>query len=270
MVDKLRVWWTVLRDGNTAVPSSRPRVRTTVQIKLRGRCLSFRTGPITESTRCARLAETTCSRSCPQAATAATPSAPDCNRFFKVLKARKVLSVDPSVRLRLGAPESCQALPADLALIKEGLTSPNPTRAAMTALPAFHGLVAGQLRALHLTDIRDGRLHLDSRTILLAEAVRVRLTAYLDYRNHRWPHTANPHLFIHYRTALGTKPVGTRWPGLVLGTAARDIRTDRILDEVSATDGDVRCLCDLFGVSVKAASRYTAVLDPPEPITTPQ
>jgi hypothetical protein len=35
---------------------------------------------------------------------------------------------------------------------------------------------------------------------------------------------SHPHLYIHYRTA----PVGTRWP--ILGTAARDIRTDRILD----------------------------------------
>jgi hypothetical protein len=61
----------------------------------------------------------------------------------------------------------------------------------------------------------------------------------------------------HYRTALGTAPVGTRWPGLVLGTAARDIRTDRILDEVRATGGDGRRVCDLFGLSVKAAHRYS-------------
>jgi hypothetical protein len=87
----------------------------------------------------------------------------------------------------------------------------------------------------------------------LAEPVCVRLAAYLDYRSTRWPNTANPHLFIHYRTA----PVGTRWPGLVLGTAAPDIRTDRILDEVRATGGDGRRVCDLFGLSVKAAHRYS-------------
>jgi hypothetical protein len=130
----------------------------------------------------------------------------------------------------------------------------------MTALLAFHGLSSGQLRALQLTDIRDVRLHLNSRTILLAEAVRVRLTANLDYRNQRWPHTANPHLFNHHRTTLSTKPVGTRWPGLVMGTAARDIRTDRI-HEVRATGGDLRRICALFGLSVKDAARYTAVLE---------
>ncbi|MEC3978885.1 hypothetical protein [Amycolatopsis sp. H20-H5] len=48
-----------------------------------------------------------------------------------------------------------------------------------------------------------------------------------------------------------------------MGTAARDIRTNRILDEVRATGGDVRRICDLFGLSVKAAARYTAILDHP-------
>ncbi|MEV8442152.1 hypothetical protein AB0425_32655, partial [Actinosynnema sp. NPDC051121] len=181
--------------------------------------------------------------------------------IFTVLKAHKVVFTDPTSRLRLGAPERRQPLPADLDLMQEGLTSPNPTRAAMTALLAFHGLAAGQLRTLQLTDIRDGRLHLDGRTILLAEPVRVRLGAYLDYRTQRWPHTANPHLFIHHRTALGVNPVGTRWPGLVLGTAARDIRTDRILDEVRATGGDLRRICALFGMSVKGAARYTSTVE---------
>jgi hypothetical protein len=44
----------------------------------------------------------------------------------------------------------------------------------------------------------------------------------------------------------------------------RAIREDRILDEVLATGGDLRRLCDLFGLSVKAAHRYTALLDHPD------
>lgn len=106
-------------------------------------------------------------------------------------------------------------------------------------------------------------MHLAGRTILLAEPVHVRFAAHLNYRTQHWPHTANPHVFIHHRTALGTKPVGTHWPGLVLGIAARDIRTDRILDEVRANGGDLRRICALFGMSVKGAARYTAILDHP-------
>ena len=48
---------------------------------------------------------------------------------------------------------------------------------------------------------------------------------------------------------------------------------DRILDEVRATGGGIRRICDLFGLTVSGASRYTATLEhpdlanPPEPIT---
>ena len=48
-----------------------------------------------------------------------------------------------------------------------------------------------------------------------------------------------------------------------VGMAIQQIREDRILHEALATGGDVRRLCDLFGISVAAALRYTAVLDPP-------
>jgi hypothetical protein len=133
----------------------------------------------------------------------------------------------------------------------------------VTALLAFHGLRAEQLCALRLTDLHDGRLYLGDRTILLAAPVRQRLAGWLDDRSRRWPHTANPHLFIHYRTATQTRPVGVHWLYLKLGSSVRAIREDRILDEALASAGDLRRLCDLFGLSVKAAERYTATLDHP-------
>lgn len=43
----------------------------------------------------------------------------------------------------------------------------------------------------------------------------------------------------------------------------RRIREDRVLDEARATRGDVRRLCDLFGLSIKAAERYTAAVRGP-------
>ncbi len=184
--------------------------------------------------------------------------------IFKTLKAHKVIFSDPTQHIRLGSRQARQPLPADFAIIRDGLASPDPTTAALTALLAFHALRSGQLRALLLTDIRDGRLHLGNRVIPLAEPVRTRLTAYLDYRNTRWPTTANPHLFIHLRTAPGIATVGTRWLGLKLGTAAKDIRTDRILDEVRATGGDIRRICDLFGLTVAGASPYVAILNHPD------
>jgi hypothetical protein len=87
------------------------------------------------------------------------------------------------------------------------------------------------------------------------------LTASLDYRTQHWPRTANPHMLIHHRNALGPKPVDARWPGLVSGTAARNIPTDRILDDVRATRDDLRRICVLFGMSVAGTAPYAAILD---------
>lgn len=42
------------------------------------------------------------------------------------------------------------------------------------------------------------------------------------------------------------------------------LREDRILHEIYATGGDVRRICDLFGMSIDAALRYTTGLEPAE------
>ena len=116
-----------------------------------------------------------------------------------VLKQQKVIFANPIASIRTGYHEPRQPLPVDLALVREALESPDPARAAVVALVAFHGLRVGQVRALMLTDLRDGRLHLRDRTVLHAGPARVRLAAWLDYRARNWPGTANPHLFITMR-----------------------------------------------------------------------
>jgi integrase len=138
--------------------------------------------------------------------------------------------------------------------------------AALVALVAFHGLRAGQLQRLHLTDIRDGRLHVEGRVIILAEPVRERLHAYLDMRQQRWPDTANAHLFLTKHTGRRTEECSKRWIWLTIGPdlSIAAIREDRILDEAHATGGDVRRLADLFGLSIQAGTRYTNVISHPD------
>ncbi|WP_331747951.1 hypothetical protein OG520_40530 (plasmid) [Streptomyces sp. NBC_00984] len=65
----------------------------------------------------------------------------------------------------------------------EGGASAHPHwfRRLRAALAAFHALTSGQLRSLKTTDLRDGRLFLPNRTVLLADLVRTRLAACLDY-----------------------------------------------------------------------------------------
>ncbi|WP_455357092.1 hypothetical protein [Streptomyces sp. SYSU K217416] len=98
------------------------------------------------------------------------------------------------------------------------------------------------------------------RTILLAEPVRVRLSAYLTHRQQRWPHTANEYFFITSRTALSTQPVSPPWLYRQYPASSHLLRGDRILDEAQATgEGAARMICELFGQSFHAATRYTAV-----------
>jgi len=190
--------------------------------------------------------------------------------IFSILKGQKVIFTNPITQLKTGYTEPRQPLPVVPDLLREGLDSPDPARAAVIALVAFHGLRSGQLRKLHLTDLRDGRLHIDGRAVPLAEPVRARLAAYLDYRNRSWPNTANPHLFVTIRSANGTNPVGSRWIKLkiVIHGGAQAVREDRILDEAHASSGDIRRICDMFGLSVTAAERYAATVDHPDLIKT--
>lgn len=102
--------------------------------------------------------------------------------IFKVLKARKVIFTNPAAKIPTGRPETTDPLLLAPAVLRDILDSTDPARAALGALAAFHGLACGQLRALQLTDIRDGRLHLGDRTILLAVPVRARLAGCLDHR----------------------------------------------------------------------------------------
>jgi hypothetical protein len=51
---------------------------------------------------------------------------------------------------------------------------------------------------------------------------------------------------------------------LATGIPIHILREDRILNEARVTGGDVRRICDLFGLSVEAAMRYAATLGHPD------
>lgn len=119
---------------------------------------------------------------------------------------------------------------------------------------------------------QDRLLPQDERESPLAPAVSTRLSAYLDERAVTWPDTSNPHVFANSRSAWRDTAVGHRWVHLKIGPelTASAIRADRILYEAHATRGDSRRLTDLFGLSIKAASRYTNTIDHPSLATISQ
>ena len=161
-------------------------------------------------------------------------------------------------------------LPLDSEAIRRALDSPDPAVAFAVALVAFHALTAKQLAQLHLTDIVDGRLSLEGRDIPLAGPVRVRLAAWLDHRNRTWPASINPHLFVGHVAAPRLTPVGKQFPWKGTDLRPQALREDRILQEIHATGGDVRRICDLFGLSIGAAMRYASPWPTPTSNTDPK
>jgi integrase len=262
MRHELEVWFDVARNGSNVPPRSRPRADSTVRSQLGYvlpiiRCWARDYPSLREIGRDDVLA------ALPPSGTARSCALQGLRSIFRVLKGRKLTFINPTARISVPAPDIAVPGPIDLTVLRSVLNSEDPTCAALAALLAFHAIRIWQLLQLQLTDLHDGRLHLPDRVVPLAEPVRTRLSAYLDYRRHRWPNTANPHLFIHYRNATTITPSTPYWVRKRLGMTAQAIRQDRILDEAHATGGDVRQLCDLFGLSVAGAYRYTSSVDHP-------
>lgn len=266
MVGELRQWFDILRAGSPTPPRRRPRSQITARLYVRWAlpALHLWAGNGFQSLR--EISSDDVRAVLPPSGNPRSTMGQALRSIFRLLKAHKVLFTNPINSIKTGYLESRQPLPLDVELLRNALNSPDPTRAVLIALVAFHGLRSGQLRNLKLQDLRDGRLHIDGRVVLLADPVRVRVSAYLDYRTRTWPNSANPHLFLTIRSASGLNPAGKRWIKLKIDVpgAVQAIREDRILSEAQATGGDIRQICDMFGLSVTAAQRYAATVDHPD------
>jgi integrase len=260
MANEFREWFRVMRDGSMTPPRSRPRDPATIRARIAGTAHALHAWA-TNSGYCSlrEISRDDVIDVLPSEATRHRQTLTALRALFRFLKGRKLVFTNPTTRLR-GPQVGNQPLPIDLTPLRDAILSPKPVRAALAALVAFHALRPKDICALALTDLRDGRLHLDGRTILLADPVRTSLTRWLDERTRRWPNTVNPHLFINLHTAVRTCPADPTWVSATIGVSAQAIREDRILHE-AITTGDIRRLCDLFGLTVGGAERYTHTID---------
>lgn len=262
MRQELGVWFDIACHGSRTPPRFRPRDERTVRSQLYFALPTLRTWA-REHESLREIGRNDVLNALPPSGAPRSCTLQGLRSIFRVLKARQLTFINPTARISIPAPHPQAPAPIDLSALRAALDSDDPARAALAALLAFHAVRIRQLCAAHLSDLHDGRLHLDDHVIPLAIPVRLRLTAYLTSRQQSWPNTANPHLFIHYRNANTTRPVTPYWIRKRLGMSAQSIRQDRILDEAHASSGDVRLLCDLFGLSVPGAYRYTATVDHP-------
>lgn len=256
MATEVRTWFHVIRDGSTTPPRTRPRDPGTIRLRIAhitpvlhawaGENGYWSLREVSRDDVTDRL---------PAEAHQYRQTLTALRALFRFLKARRMVFTNPTIRLR--APQArSHPLPIDLAPVRAALHSTKPARAALAALVAFHALRPKDIRALLLTDLRDGRLHIDSRTILLAGPVRTKMSSWLEERHRCWPNTVNPHLFINLHTGVRTTQVDPTWITNTIGFSAQAIREDRILHE-AISSGDVRRLCDLFGLTIGGAERYT-------------
>ena len=261
---ELEMWLEVMLNGRTTAPRQRPRDPQTVRIHILG------VSPIVQQWAAAghqSLAEITAEQ-----VRSALPTSGSRRNFaeyglrslFRVLKARKLVFMNPTRGMRLTPVNQSVPLPLDTGAIREALNSPDPAIALAVALVGFHALTSKELAEVKLTDVIDGRLTLGGRVIPLAGPVRVRLSAWLDHRGSTWPGSINPHLFVSRRSAPRLVPVGRQFPWRSTRLRPQALREDRILHEIHATGGDVRRICDLFGLSVSSALRYSATLGHPD------
>jgi hypothetical protein len=81
---------------------------------------------------------------------------------------------------------------------------------------------------------------------------------WLEYRQRRWPHTANPHLLVSRESALHHGPVSSAYLTSLRGLTAtlERLRIDCRLAEALTTGFDPRHLAGVFGISEHTAIRY--------------
>lgn len=263
MAEEFRLWYQILRDGSTTLPRARPRSPGTIRQHIASAAPFLHTWTATGHQSLREITREDITAALPADATRQRHALVALRSLFRTLKGRRLIFTNATARLRGAPPALGQPLPLDLGIVRQALHSGKSDRAALAALVAFYALRSRQITSLQLTDIRDGRLHLPDRTILLAQPVREKLADWLTERARRWPATINPHLFINWYTAVRTCPTTYSWVSRTIGASAQAIREDRILYEAQATDGDIRRLCDLFGLTPGGAERYSRTTSEP-------
>jgi len=262
---ELTVWFEVMHNGSTVTPRRTPRADTTTANNLRWALPAIRAWAADGHQSLREITRDDILAGLPASGSPRSCMLQGLRSIFRILKGRQLAFVNPTVRIHIPAGDRRQVPPTvDLTALRAALDSEDVTRAALAALLAYHAIRVHEVGALHLTDVRDGRLHVGDQVIPLADPVRLRLSAYLTYRAEQFPATANPHLFVHARNVQGIRPVTPWWIRHKLGMSAQAVRQDRILDEAHASGGDVRLVCDLFGLSIAGAYRYTNTVGRPD------
>jgi len=192
---------------------------------------------------------------------------------FAWAKKTGVIFRDPAAPIRVGRldwPVWQPLAPEQIAQTLQAATTPQAR--LLVALAAVHAARTSAARSLRLDDVdlSNRRLTIAGRPRPLDELTYRVLLQWLDHRRRRWPNTANPHLLVSARTAVGLGPVSHPWANRILrglpATLER-LRIDRQLEEALTHRADPLHLAMVFDLDESTAIRYAAsarqLLQPP-------
>ncbi|MFF4448717.1 hypothetical protein [Streptomyces sp. NPDC001502] len=125
--------------------------------------------------------------------------------LFGRAKKNGTIFKNPTGRIRVGQRESGIIQSLDPEHIDNSVASvTKPADRLVLALAAVHAARSGAIRRLQLDDLDLGnrKLTIDGRSRRLDDLTLRVAREWLEFRRHRWPDTANPHLLINKITAL--------------------------------------------------------------------
>ena len=184
--------------------------------------------------------------------------------LFRRLKRDQLIFRNPTTHLKLPMPDRLTnaAILQDQELRRAfDWARSRPERRILVAFAAAQALQPGQMRMALLDDVDLGErvIAINGDPRPLHELTYEALVDYLDYRRRRWPSTSNPHLLLTQQTAAEAGPVSKTWTKLVmrpLGITLRQLRHDRLLDELLAAGPDPLHFQAVFDCSQSMAMNY--------------
>lgn len=263
MTTELKTWFDVLHTGSKTPPRSRPRNDGTIKTRILWAMPTLHAWTAAGHRSLREITREDVAAALPAAGSPRAKLGAALRSIFGTLKSHRVLFVNPIAGIPVGNLERRLPMPIDTRRIRTAFDSSDPATAVITTLVGIHGLRPREACALLLVDVRDNRIRLPERTILLAPATRAKIDNYLAYRRDRWPGSINPHLLIHTKSATTLEQVRVPWLTDKLGMPASTLRQDRILAEAQA-GGDLLLICDFFGVTIATAEHYASTLNHPD------
>ena len=184
--------------------------------------------------------------------------------LFRFAKRRGLTFADPTRHLGGGRGAGRTVLPMTAEEIRAaGQAAVTPAQRLAVSLAAVHAARPKAIRELTLDDIDlpSRRITIAGHRQRLGELTCDALLAWLGYRRATWPDTANRHVLITRKSALGTEQVSASYLADYLGRHQRGIslehiRRDRILAEALATGADPLHLALVFNIDHTNAMAY--------------